>query len=111
MADQKQKRSSRPTRPRGPVNRFTIPEFKEAKGKNRTNAEDQAILAANQNDSDWLFDEAKDEYSLILNGHTVMKIPTKMYQRLKPFQRDAVKWIAHVGLIGAVLADDMGMGT
>ena len=87
---------------------YKIPDCDGSKIK--SNKEDRVILAADKDKDDWVFDPDKDEYVLEIGGCTVMKIPTKMFERLKPFQRDAVKWVAFVGPVGGVLADDMGMG-
>lgn len=92
------------------VSSFVIPDDTDDRGKGRNNREDEAILAADKDKCDWTYDEDLEEYALTLGGVTVMKVPTDMYQRLKPFQRDAVKWIAGVAPTGGILADDMGMG-
>lgn len=80
----------------------------ERAGKNRTSKEDLVILAANKDECEWVLDEKKGEYSLSIGGVTVMKMPVVTYNRLMSFQRDAVKWVAAVGPIGGILADDMG---
>lgn len=90
------------------VANYKIPDCDGSKLK--SNKEDRSILAADKEKNDWVFDAEKDEFVLEIGGYTVMKIPTKIFERLKSFQRDAVKWVAHVGPIGGVLADDMGMG-
>jgi len=82
----------------------------DAQLQGRNSQEDAAILSADREDSNWVFDNENDEYDLTLGGVTVMKIPTSMYKRLKPFQRDAVRWVGGIGPIGGILADDMGMG-
>ena len=76
--------------------------------KHRNSQEDNAVLSSNNQGSDWHHDETLDEYALTLGGVTVMKVPADMFQRLKDFQRDAVKWVASVGPVGGILADDMG---
>jgi SNF2 family DNA or RNA helicase len=80
-------------------------------GKSKNRKEEEAILAEkDKNSVDWVLHPNHKEYTLTYGGIQVMSIPTDMYQRLKPFQREAVKWVAGVGPIGGILADDMGMG-
>jgi len=96
-------------KPRSSQN-WTLPDSagdKQLQG--RISQEDTAILSADKEDSSWVFDN-EDDYVLTLGGVEVMKIPTCMYERLKPFQRDAVRWVGGVAPIGGILADDMGMG-
>lgn len=76
----------------------------------RDDIEDKAILSADKENSDWIFDEPNNEYVLSFDDIVVMKVPADIFQRLKPYQRDAVKWIASVGPTGGILADDMGLG-
>lgn len=72
--------------------------------------ENLAILSANKDACDWAHDVSGGCVTLIVDEMAVMKIPEDIFQRLKPFQRDAVRWVAFVGPIGGILADDMGMG-
>ena len=107
-ADQKSKRSHRPTSKKGYVSTFKIPDCDYA-SKSRNSKEDNAILSANKDDSDWKYDDSKDEWVLTMGGMVVMKLPPEIHNRLKPFQRVAVKWIASLGPVGGgILADDMG---
>ena len=106
-ADMKQKNHvRRSTSKNRYVASFKIPDGDKSKG--RSTREDRAILAADEDKDDWVYNAEQDEYCLEIGGFTVMKIPKEMFERLKPFQRDAVKWVAHVGPVGGVLADDMG---
>lgn len=107
-ADAKKKHAYRSANKKRYVTSYKIPDCDAPKGCN--SREDRAILFTNKDKDDWVYDAVKDEYVLEIGGFTVMKIPQEMFERLKPFQRDAVKWIAHVGPIGGILADDMGMG-
>ena len=107
-ADERDKRTVKSKSRKKYISSFVLPNSDDKVGKNRTSKEDQAILSADKDKTDWIFDGEKDEYTLNFGGVTVLKVPTDMYNRLKPFQRDAVKWIASVTPIGGVLADDMG---
>ena len=72
--------------------------------------EDSIILSANKEGIEWVEDESGGGKALIVGGLTVMKVPGDMFNRLKPYQRDAVKWFAFAGPIGGILADEMGLG-
>lgn len=104
----KKKPACRPANKKRYVTSYNITECDAAKGRN--SKEDSAVISSKKDKNDWAYDALKDEYVLEIDGFTVMKVPPDMFKRLKPFQRDAVKWIAHVGPVGGILADDMGMG-
>lgn len=109
-ADEKKKRSQRASGAKREASTWNLPDCDGRAPNNRHNTEDTAVLSAGKDDSDWIYNANNEEYSLIFGDMTIMKIPTEMFNRLKPFQRDAVKWVAGVGPIGGILADDMGMG-
>ena len=89
---------------------FQLPDVDPSSKKGRNSQEDRAISNADYDKTKWVYNEAKQEYVLSFGTMKVMTVPKDMYLRLKPFQRDAVKWIASVGPVGGILADDMGMG-
>lgn len=105
---EKQKRSGKSRSGERKVTTWTLPESDERAGKNRISQEDSAILSADKNESGWVHDKEKGEYTLTLGGVTVMKLPADMFDRLMGFQRDALKWMAGVAPIGGILGDDMG---
>lgn len=108
--DLKKKHNSQSEKKPRSNNNWTLPESAgDTQHQGRNSKEDTAILSADKDESSWVFDNEKD-YVLKLGGVEVMKIPTSMYERLKPFQRDAVRWVGGIGPIGGILADDMGMG-
>jgi SNF2 family DNA or RNA helicase len=107
--DEKQKRTTKSGSRKKTVSTWEISDMDGKGGKNLTTKEDSAILGAEKDKDDWIFEKDKDEYSLTIGGVTVMKLPADMYDRLMPFQRDAVKWIAGVSPVGGILADDMGV--
>ena len=111
--DLKKKNRSSNNQKKRYVSSYVIPASDATPNQCRTSKEDTAVLSAFDKDNEensWVYDEENGEYVLSLGGFVVMKIPTDMFERLKPFQRDAVKWVASVGPIGGILADDMGMG-
>lgn len=100
------KRNRKPRSKKRYTSAWKLPDVDDKTSKGRNSKEALAIIHADKDECDWIFNEPKNEYTLTIAGYQVMKIPTTMYQRLKPFQRDAVKWIAGVGPIGGILADD-----
>ena len=89
---------------------FQLPDVDPSNKKGRNSQEDRAISNADYDKTKWVYNPDKQEYVLSFGTMKVMTVPKDMYLRLKPFQRDAVKWIASVGPVGGILADDMGMG-
>lgn len=108
-ADEKEKRTRQTSSKKRFTSTWKIPDSDDRSTKNRHSKEDTVILSAIKDESGWVYDATNEEYVLTFGSLTVMKIPTDMFNRLKPFQRDAVKWVASVGPIGGILADDMGM--
>ena len=109
--EKKKHRVIRPANKNRSASSWKIPDGDVERGRNRRDPqEDEAILSANKDESNWVFDESNGEYTLTLGGCLVMRLPAEIHQRLKPFQRDAVKWIATVGPVGGILSDEPGMG-
>lgn len=110
-ADLKEKRGGRRKNRGRYVSVWKIPDSGDRKmEKDCMTEEDKAVLSSNREEVEWVYVESSSDYALIVGGMTVMKVPTDMFQRLKPYQRDAVKWVAFVGPVGGILADAMGMG-
>lgn len=107
-AGDKKQRSTRPANKKRYTSTWKVPDCDDRASNGRTSKEDKTILSANTDKSGWVYDAEKEEYVLTIGDMTVMKIPKDMFTRLKPFQREAVKWVASVGPIGGILADDMG---
>ena len=105
--DEKKKRSSKPRTEKRTNVTWVIPDGDNIAGGNYKSREDRAVLAADKSRCEWIFN-GKDEYTLSLGEFTVMKLPKVIHDRLKPFQRDALKWFAGVSSTGGILADDMG---
>lgn len=99
--DEKEKRKPKPGKRKKYISQWKLP---DCDGKKlRSTQEDRAILT-NTEKTDWVFDPEKSEYVLTINGVKVMIIPdVHIYKRLRPFQRDAVKWVAEVGPVGGIL--------
>ena len=110
-ANQKQKKDKQAKNRKRYVNRWSLPDDDNKVTRHDLNDhENSTILDADKSESDWVFDEQDRNYALVVSELLVMKLPEEIYNRLKPYQRDAVKWVAFVGSIGGILADDMGMG-
>lgn len=99
-----------PARTKGYVSTWQISDDDGGSPKGSTSKEDLAILAADKNDTEWVYNPSDGDYVFSVDGMIVMRLPLAIYERLKPFQRDAVKWIGCVGTTGGILGDDMGMG-
>jgi len=101
--DQQKKKGARPPQRKRSTSSWVIPECNDRDPTGRNNEEASAILSANTEECSWILDKTKEEYVLTFGDLDVMKMPPDMYKRLKPFQRDAVKWVAGVGPTGGIL--------
>ena len=90
--------------------RIVIPDFDPTKLPRRLSHEDKTIVAADPEKEDWWYNNQTNEYELKLGGVLAAVLPKDVYQYLKPFQRDGVKWISGAIPVGALLGDDMGLG-
>lgn len=110
--DTKKRNSAKAPRKKGAGHGvWKLPDFDGTKSvAHRNSHDDKAIIDADKDKENWIYNPESKEYDLRLGGILTAKLPSDMYQYLKPFQRDAVKWIAGVLPIGCILADDMGMG-
>ena len=89
--------------------RIIIPDFDPTKLPQRLSHEDRKIVADTEKE-DWSYNDQTNVYELKLGSVLAAVLPRDVYQYLKPFQRDGVKWIVGAIPVGALLGDDMGLG-
>jgi hypothetical protein len=85
--DQNKKRTKQSSSNKKYISSWAIPECDDKVSKKTTTEEDKAILSSSKDDVDWVYDESNNDYVLKFGDITVMKVPKKVYTRLKPFQR------------------------
>mmetsp|Transcript_6092 Transcript_6092/g.15183 ORF Transcript_6092/g.15183 Transcript_6092/m.15183 type:complete len:313 (+) Transcript_6092:3434-4372(+) len=90
--------------------RIVVPDFDPTKLPQRLSHEDKTIMAGDTDKQDWVYNDQTKDYELKLGGVRAAVLPKDLYEYLKPFQRDAVKWISGAIPVGALLGDDMGLG-
>ena len=91
--DAQKRRVSNAGRKSNGKGRIVVPDFDPTKLPRRLTHDDKTIIAADTDKEDWVYNDQMKHYELKLGGVRAAVLPKDVYQYLKPFQRDAVKWI------------------